>query len=305
MKHQLSKITVADTAKALQDVEARLERPKVNGEGPVYVQVKPKDIGERLELFQPRRPGYGTRTLETKYVNALATRITRKGELDPVTVVKLKNGLKRGGHEWIIVDGHHRRAAYLKLKRKEAITCEWFAGSAREATDESLRRNEKIHLRVDQGDKAEEAWKRTLLGWGSKAEVVRITGCGEGTVAKMRRAAVWHQKHVSGVEKTLMGEKLHNAFPKGLRQHKWSEVNRVLLDLTPTAWSAHDAAVKLSRNLTMRMTNKLSENLEVTAEALWLYDRTMCPELVEALKKRIESEGRAEELEEQAHDEGD
>jgi hypothetical protein len=200
MKHQLSKITVADTAKALQDVEARLERPKVNGEGPVYVQVKPKDIGERLELFQPRRPGYGTRTLETKYVNALATRITRKGELDPVTVVKLKNGLKRGGHEWIIVDGHHRRAAYLKLKRKEAITCEWFAGSAREATDESLRRNEKIHLRVDQGDKAEEAWKRTLLGWGSKAEVVRITGCGEGTVAKMRRAAVWHQKHVRSGE---------------------------------------------------------------------------------------------------------
>jgi hypothetical protein len=306
MKHQLSKITVADTAKALQDAEARLERPEVSGGGPVYVQVKPKDIGECLELFQPRRPGYGTRTLETKYVNELATRITRKGELDPVLVVKLRNGLKREGHEWIIVDGHHRRAAYLKLKRNEPITCEWFAGSAREATDEGLSRNEKIHLRVDQGDKAEEAWKRTLLGWGSKAEVVRITGCGEGTVAKMRRAAAWHQRHVTGAEKTPTGEKLHSAFPKGLRQHKWSEVNRVLLDLTPTAWDAHDAAVKLSRNLTMRMTNKLSENPEVTAEALWLYDRTMCTELVEALKKRIESEGKAEELEgQEAHDEGD
>jgi hypothetical protein len=153
---------------------------------------------------------------------------------------------------------------------------------------------------VDQGDKAEEAWKRTLLGWGSKAEVVGITGCGEGTVAKMRRAAVRHQRHVSGAEKTPMGEKIHNAFPKGLRQHKWSEVNRVLLDLTPTEWSAHDAAVKLSRNLTMRMTDKLSENPEVTAEALWLYDRTMCPELVEALKKRIGSAEEAEKLEAQA-----
>ena len=59
MKHQLSKISVHDTAEALQAAEARLERPEANGGAPVYVQVKPKDIGERLELFQPRRPGYG------------------------------------------------------------------------------------------------------------------------------------------------------------------------------------------------------------------------------------------------------
>ncbi len=227
MKHQLSKISVHDTAKALQDAEARLERPETNGGETVYVQVKPKDIGECLELFQPRRPGWGTRSLQTKYVNELATRITRKGELDPVTVVKLKNGLKRSGYEWIVIDGHHRIAAYLKLKRKEPIKCEWFAGSAREATDESLRRNEKIHLRVDQGDKAEEAWKRTLLGWGSKSEVVKITGCGDGTVAKMRRAAIAHRKYVTGAERTPMGEKLHNAFPKGLKHYKWSKANRV------------------------------------------------------------------------------
>jgi hypothetical protein len=295
MKHQLSKLTVADTAKALQDAEARLVRPEVNGGGPVYVQVKPKDIGECLELFQPRRPGYGTRTLETKYVDSLATRITRKGDLDPVTVVKLRNGLKRGGYEWTVIDGHHRIAAYLKLKRKETIKCEWFAGSVREAADEGLRRNEKIHLRVDQGDKAEEAWKRTLLGWGSKAEVVGITGCGEGTVAKMRRAVEWYRKRASGEEKTPMGEKLYNAFRDGLERHKWSEVNRVLLDLTATEWNAHDAAAKLSRNLTMRMAETLSANPNVTAEALWLYDRNICPELVEALKKLIGSSEEGEE----------
>jgi hypothetical protein len=42
------------------------------------------------------------------------------------------------------------------------------------------------------------------------------------------------------------------------------------------------------------MTTKLSDNPKVTAEALWLYDRTICPELVEALKAVIESEGSAE-----------
>jgi hypothetical protein len=80
----------------------------------------------------------------------------------------------------------------------------------REATDESLRRNEKTHLEVDQGDKAEEAWKRTLLGWGSKAQVVNLTGCGEGTVAKMRRAFEWHRKHVTRAQQTPMGEQLRS-----------------------------------------------------------------------------------------------
>ena len=207
----------------------------------------------------------------------------------------MQANLQRGGYEWIVVDGHHRIAAYLKLKRKETIKCEWFAGSVREAADESMWRNEKIHLRVDQGDKAEEAWKRTLLGWGSKAEVVRITGCGEGTVAKMRRASGAYQRRASGEEKTPMGEKLYTAFSGGLKARKWSEVNRELLDLTPSEWNAHDAAVKLSRNLTLRMTTKLSDNPKVTAEALWLYDRDMCSELVDELKAVIESKGSAEE----------
>jgi hypothetical protein len=221
--------------------------------------------------------------------------------LDPVLVVKLKNGMTRSGFEWIVVDGHHRLAAYRKLRRKEPIKCEWFVGSAREATDESLERNEKIHLRVDQGDKAEEAWKRTLLGWGSKKDVVKLTGCGEGTVAKMRRTALCHQGHTSGTERTPQGEKLCGAFPKGLRHYKWSEVNRVLLDLTPREWDIDDAAAKLARNLVTRMTTKLSENPEVTARALWLYDRDLCPQLIEALQKHIGSESEAERnLEEQA-----
>jgi hypothetical protein len=285
-------ISVRDTAEALQVAEALLERPEVNGGGPVYVQVRPKDIRERMELFQPRRPGYGTRKVDAKHVNKLATRITRKGgTMDPVLVVKLKNGMARGGYEWIVVDGHHRIAAYLKLKHTEAIKCEWFGGTVREATDESLRRNEKTHLEVDQGDKAEEAWKRTLLGWGSKAEVVNLTGCGEGTVAKMRRAVEWHRKHATGAERTPTGKKLCNAFRRDLSHYKWSDVNRVLLDLTPKQWDIKDAAAKLARNLVMRMTTKLSDNPKVTAQALWLYDRDLCPELVEAPARAHEGRG--------------
>jgi hypothetical protein len=131
MKHQLGKISPRDTAQALKIAEAQLERPEVSNGGPVFVQVRPQDIKERLELFQPRRPGWGTRTLDAKHVNSLATRITRKGELDPVVVVKLSS-------DWVVVDGHHRIAAYLKLKWKDTIKCEWFAGTVRDATDEML-----------------------------------------------------------------------------------------------------------------------------------------------------------------------
>ena len=47
MKHQLSKISVHDTAEALQDAEARLERPEANGGATVYRTVRPKDIEKR------------------------------------------------------------------------------------------------------------------------------------------------------------------------------------------------------------------------------------------------------------------
>jgi ParB-like chromosome segregation protein Spo0J len=293
MKYQLSKITVRDTALSVKEAEARLERPEVTDGRPVYVDVRPQDIRTRLELFQPRRPGWGTRELETRDVNRLAKRIKQKGELDPVLVIKLETANpytgELDGHEWVVVDGHHRIAAYLKLKWPGTIKCEWYAGTVREATDESLRRNEIIHKEIQQGDKWEEAWKRVLLGWGSKREIVQLTGTSDGIVGRMRRAMNWHQDQVSGNAKSPMGEKLVTAFGADLRVHSWAKVNRVILDLTPKEWNVDDAAAKLSGQLSRRMTNLLSNDPEVTARALWLYDRDMCPTLVEALQARIQS----------------
>ncbi|MBP0111339.1 ParB/RepB/Spo0J family partition protein [Bradyrhizobium vignae] len=297
MKHHLSKITPLETAKSLHAAETQLERPEVTNGSPVYVQVRPQDIRERLELFQPRRPGWGTRTLDTDYVNKLKTRITRKGELDPVLVVKL-------GNDWIVVDGHHRLAAYQKLKRTEPIRCEWFAGTVREAMDASLSRNEKIHLEVDQGDKAEAAWTRTLLDWSgsgwssSKADVVTLTGCGEGSVAQMRRAVKWHHNQRTGKERTPTGEKLYVRLGPDLRVHPWNKVKSVLNDITPKEWDLNEAAAKLARNLVMRMTTKLSEDPEVTAQALWLYNRDQYPKLVEAMQAYLRGQQEAERAEE-------
>ncbi|SFN95487.1 ParB-like nuclease domain-containing protein [Bradyrhizobium sp. Ghvi] len=293
MKHQLSKISALDTIKALKEAEADLVRPEGSDGKPVYAHVPPQDIAERLELFQPRRPGYGLRKVDTQHVNALATRITRKGELDPVLVVKL-------GSKWVVVDGHHRIAAYQKLKYKAPIKCEWFAGTVREAMDESLRRNEKTHLRVEQADKAEAAWTRTLMDWdgkgwsSSKAQVVTLTGASDGTVAQMRRVVKWHDNYKTGVDKHPTGEKLFRALGPDLRRHSWNKAKMVLLDLAPKEWDMNDAAAKLARGLVTRMTTKLSEDPEVTARALWLYDRDLCPNLVKALQDVMRSEKEAE-----------
>ncbi|BBB95385.1 ParB/Srx family N-terminal domain-containing protein [Bradyrhizobium elkanii] len=180
MKHQLSKITPYVTAKALQEAEARLVKPEVIDGRPVYVNLKPQDIKQRLELFQPRRPGYGLRTLDTNHVNTLVTRINRKGELDPPLVVKFETTNqytgKVDGHEWVVVDGHHRLAAYQKAKHTGPISCQWFAGPARAAMDASVHRNEKAHLPIEQGDKHEAAWTRTLLDWDGKCRAaIRVT----------------------------------------------------------------------------------------------------------------------------------
>jgi hypothetical protein len=293
MKHQLSKIRVIDTQRALREAEAQLVRPERNEGRPAFVHVPPQDIRERLELFQPRRPGWGTRTLETKHVNELAKRIKLKGDMDPVLIVKI-------GNQWVVVDGHHRLAAYRKLKHTDPIKCQWFAGSARAAMDESLRRNEKTHLRVVQGDKAEAAWARTLMDWDgnswrtSKKQVVTLTGCSEGVVAHMRRVVRWHHGHVTRQEQTPMGETLCQALGDDLRKHSWNKVHGVAVGLTPKQSNLNEAAAKLARNLTTRMTTKLSEDPEVTAHALWLYDRDLCPALLDALQRRIDKEAKGE-----------
>jgi hypothetical protein len=293
MKHQLGKIKPLDTVQALRSAEAGLVRPEGTGGGPVFVHVPPQDIRERLELFQPRRPGWGTRTLETKHVNELAKRINLKGDMDPVLLVKIDD-------HWVVVDGHHRLAAYRKLKHTDPIECEWFTGSAREAMDESLKRNEKAHLRVDQGDRAEAAWARTLIDWdgntwrSSKKQVVTLTGCSEGVVAHMRRVVRWHYEHATGQAQTPMGETLCEALGHDLRKHSWNKVHGVAVGLTPKEANIDDAAAKLSRNLTTRMTTKLSEDPEVTAHALWLYDRDLCLLLVDALQRCIKEKTKAE-----------
>jgi hypothetical protein len=296
MKHQLGKITPQVTAEALLEAEARLVKPESTDGRPVDVHLQPQQIKQRLELFQPRRPGYGLHTLDTNHVNALVTRIKRKGELDPPLVVKFgtvnPDTEKVDGHEWVVVDGHHRLAAYQKAEHTAPIRCQWFPGGVRAAMDTSVHRNEKVHLRIEQGDKHEAAWVRTLLDWdgkdwrNSKQMVVKLTGCSDGTVAVMRRVVRQHHDYKTGADKknNPMGEKLFKQLGSDLSTHPWSKVNMVRLDLSPKEESVHDAAAKLSRQLNSRMPILRTMDPAVIARALWLYDSDLCPKMITALQ---------------------
>jgi hypothetical protein len=63
---------------------------------------------------------------------------------------------------------------------------------------------------------------------------------------------------------------------------------------------ANEVAAKLAGQLTRRMTNLLSLDPEVTAQALWLYDPALCPKLVEALQAHMRSVEEAERADEEA-----
>jgi hypothetical protein len=247
------------------------------------------------------------RTLDTKHVNALVVRIRRKGDMDPPLVVKLETVNQDtgevDGHEWVVVDGHHRLAAYRKAKHTEAIRCQWFSGSVREAMDASVHRNEKIHLPIEQGDKHEAAWTRTLLDWdgktwtSSKQDVVKLTGCSERMVAYMRQVVKRHHDYAHHGIVHPDGERLHTMLGPDLSRHPWSKVNRARLGMTEKQESMDDFAAKLSRQLNSRMPILRTANPEATARALWLFDKDLCPKLVQALQAVIAEEQEAAEEE--------
>ena len=164
------------------------------------------------------------------------------------------------------------------------------------------------HKRIDQGDKAEAAWTWTLLDWdgnnkwsSSKSQVVSLTGCSEGVVAHMRRVVRWHHEQATGQVQTPMGETLCKALGHDLSMHSWNRVKEEAVGFTPKQRDANEAAAALARNLDNRMPILRTTDPEVTAQALWLYDRDMCSALADALQRRVEKEAKGEQdLDDQA-----
>jgi hypothetical protein len=281
-KKKRLRINARVVGKALAEAERTLERP--SGTKARVVNVKPADVRTRAELFQPRRFSEGLREVDAKHVKDLSVRIGKKGELDPIIIIKI-------GGQWVCVDGHHRLAAYRAVKWKGTIACEWFPGTVAEATDVSLLKNEVAKLPIRQADRFEEAWRRTVMGRGSKSQVVAITGVSDGTVALMRR--IWKSYRTQDVPgkrlKELRGD---------ITEELWEYTRMSWLGIEGGDFDAGIAlqarAARLARQMSNRLTNSLSKDAETTARALYIYDQTLCAPLALELLKVVKQEGDAE-----------
>jgi ParB-like nuclease domain len=273
------------------------------------VLVKPNDIGEIPEIFQPREFTLGARDHDRIHVKALEQEIRNRGELDPVLVIKLK------WDGWIVAEGHHRVQAYKELGQgDQEIQCDWFYGSVQEAAIEALRRNNILKLNIKQPDRMEEAWKWVLLGWGSKTEIVKACGVGDGTVGTMRRAVRWVQlldekhkpmrpEHKDFNDAVAFRQRLQEwvkgsstvTAPKEdatpaewfdyLTTFTWGIAGRMLEGVTQREFDAEHAAMRIVKRLNGALGHMLSENPKITARALQILDPALPPQLIRTWRK--------------------
>jgi hypothetical protein len=163
--------------------------------------------------------------------------------------------------------GHHRLEAYKKKKWKGTVKCEWFAGSVREAVDESMRRNAKIKLNVPHADKMEEAWKRVVLEQGSKNQIALLCSVSPRSVANMRVAVA------AASEESERGERLRRGLgDRSLEEVSWTSARLAYQGVERQAISEEEKAKALAQLLGSKMEDRLSQDLAVTARALEIYD---------------------------------
>jgi hypothetical protein len=252
--------------------QARLSTKGRGKTEPAMVDLYPEQIKTRPELFQPREFSFGLHGVDRDHVKRLKRAIETTGELDPPLVIKT-------GGQWICVDGHHRIAAYQAAKWNANIKCEWFGGDVKEASAESMSRNKKDRLNVPQADRLEEAWKRVLLGWGSKAEIASLCGVSERSVATMR-----HVK-ATATDKDDFAREFRSRLGGKLDETSWAQVKLIFAGVEPQEISDETRAAKLAKRINARLTNLLSREPSVTARALMIYDPELPGQLMEAWGK--------------------
>lgn len=144
-------------------------------------QVSLSEIEERPEIFQLRDG------LQEHHVKDLTTLLKQGKTLDPVSV-----WLEPDTNRLVLVDGHHRIAAYREAGWADAIPAEVHHCDRRKARLLAIADNGKARLPFNKNERMNAAWALVCddptNGWTySKAEIEQATGAGNGTIAEMRR----------------------------------------------------------------------------------------------------------------------
>ncbi len=139
-------------------------------------------VTQMRQLFQVR----GERGRDDTHVSDLYGELMRDGDLKPIVVW-------RCGAAAILIDGHHRLYAYAmkqqKTKTPMTIPVEWFEGNVNEAIEMAAKGNTERKLQLTPEQRTDLAWRLVAHDLGhSKAELARMTGVSDRTIANMRKA---------------------------------------------------------------------------------------------------------------------
>lgn len=145
---------------------------------------RPKRMRLPLSKLKTEPDTFQFREFETveDHVRSLTEAIRAGNELDPMTV------WKRGEGDYVVVDGHHRHAAYTAAGYAKAIPVVVHEGSETDAVLLALNENTKTKLPMTKTERDNAAWRLICSDHKlSRAQTVKATGVSDGTVAKMRR----------------------------------------------------------------------------------------------------------------------
>lgn len=148
--------------------------------------------------FQFRQTG-----TDKAHVRALSQTLRTVGDLDPVLVWEEVGADGQRTGRLILLDGHHRLAAYATAKgRQQGIVAALFQGDRNEATAEAVQANTRENLPLSPQERADAAWRLVRLP-GRRLTVPRVAraaGVGKATVDRMRQR--WAAMQAAGTKAT-------------------------------------------------------------------------------------------------------
>ncbi|RWK58067.1 MAG: hypothetical protein EOR78_18180 [Mesorhizobium sp.] len=237
---------------------------------PIHLDLKgpvgPSRVTSMTSVFQPReldgRKLEGERHIET--LMAAIGSPSNPTYLDPLVVWW-------GGDRWFVIDGHHRRHAYLRAGVHKHIPVEVFEGTLEEALAFAVEANSKDRLPMTLAEKLDRAWFLTVTTDLSRDRIRRSCSVADGTVKNMRRVR-------DALRET-------GATQDHLMSLSWQDARDELQGFAPKQpipdWRSKLVA-DYERRLRKTFGSQLFKNADILAEALVVLDKRFPEWLLEA-----------------------
>ncbi|RVK93394.1 ParB/RepB/Spo0J family partition protein [Sinorhizobium meliloti] len=246
----------ADLKPALEALEAMTALGTDDPDEPERVSMK--DIELVPHVFQVRGLDF-----DEHHVSGLLSLLKQGRDLDPVVVW-------RCGRHVLLVDGHHRKAAYeryqLHLKRRVEIPVTWFGGSAEQAMEAAAEANVQLKLPMTPTQRNNFAWKLVKAGRFSRPKTAELSGVSERHVGNMRKV------------KQLLGDKADGC-ETWYRAQQLAEKGQIELDHDELEAKREAQVEAWAHLMSKAFTNKLSTNPTMAARVLDRYFGRNAPEV--------------------------